>query len=1043
MKKRKTIYIFSILVAFLLFSVFAEYNQNNDYADILETKKLRKEMKRTTAIDRAEWEFMMLRNPKTNEIPRGIFAKEQDFAKTLPKLEEKVLFKNGSVQNTQAIGWQERGPNNVGGRTRAFAADSRNKDIINAGGISGGMWRSVNGGTSWTQVTSASAFPPISCIVQDPRNGQENTWYAGTGEQQGNSSSATGASYFGNGIYKSTDNGASWSLLPSTSGGNVYTWDNDWEFSNSIGISPTTGTIFVAENSSIRRSTNGGTTWSVAKGDLNSISRSEVTVNSTGHIYASISSSNAQKGIWKSTDDGINWTNITPVAGVNSTTNFPGNYPRVILAHAPNNNNKVYILAYTPSAGQQKPSPSTDGSSLWMYDASLNGTAQWVDRSSNLPTWVNPVGGMDTQGGYNLILNVKPDDENFVIVGTTSLFRSTDGFTTKAGLTSTHWIGGYSIVNNISQYASHHPDVHTGYFEPGNTGVYYSGHDGGLSKTTNIAAAAISWSDIDDTYNVTQFYSVSIDPELNGNYMSAGAQDNGVKFTPNGGLANWSEFQGGGDGAFTEVAPLADDRVYTETQNGNIAAFTRTNGYMGSLKPSGSTNQLFVNPFILDPNNSSLLYYGGGNNVSNSGIWLNTNPITGGSFANPATPTGWTFIASNPVDGLGDGKTSAIDVSYTNSANVVYFGTNDGKVFKITDPTGTPVTTNVSTGLPGAYVSGIAIDPTNSNNVMVVFSNYGVNSIYYTSTGGTSWTFVEGNLNAAIGPSVRSCEIFQVDGTTHYFVGTSIGLYFTLTLNGVATVWTQEASSTIGNTICAALDWRSDLGTIAKSSSLNGTQAVGAVSIAVGTHGRGAFQGTLVNPLPVELTTFVGNYNGNSVELIWETATEVNNYGFEIERKKSDQSEWESIEFISGHGNSNSAKQYSFTDNNLYGSEKFYYRLKQIDIDGTFEYSSIVEIVIVIEGFELSQNYPNPFNPTTNISYTIPEIADVKVEIYSITGELVTQLVNSKQNAGNYSVDFNAGEVNDLSSGMYIYRISAIGISGNNFVKSKKMLMIK
>ncbi len=1032
MKLNKTIYLIPVILGYFLFNVLSDYYKTRQFEEASNARKIEKIQKTENAIERAKWEFMMLRDPQTNSIPKGIYAKEQEFAKTLPKRSEKVLFKNGPGQNVEAISWQERGPNNLGGRTRAFAADSRNKNIILAGGVSGGIWRSINGGTSWTLVTGLTQLPTISCIVQDPRAGQENTWYAGTGEQSTSSDGGGGASYFGNGIYKSTNNGLSWTSLASTTG-DVYLWDNDFEFVNSMGISPATGTIIAAVNSSILRSTNGGTTWTRVLGDFNSLLRAEVTVNKAGHAYAAISSNANSPGIHKSTDDGATWSDITPANGVNSTVDFPTDYPRVVLAHAPSNNNIVYIYAYTPGVGPFPAGEPAKATSFWKYNASLAGTAQWVNRTSNLPDWVRD-SGIDSQGGYNLFVIVHPTLENFVIIGGTNLYRSDDGFLTKSTITGQNWIGGYAVINDVSQYANHHADQHSGYFEPGNSDIYYSGHDGGLSKTTDILADPVVWADLDDTYNVTQFYTISLAPEANSTYMSGGSQDNGARFTAAGGLANWTEWQGGGDGAFTDVAPIGDDRVYTSTQNGVIDKFQRDNTYLSAIKPTGSTNPLFINPFILDHNSSSLLYYGAGNSAATSGIWRNNSAIT-------ATETvGWSFISS--ITKATDGQTSAIDVSYTNSANVVYFGTTEGKVYKITNANVIPGTVNISAGLPtGGYVSGIAVDPTNSNNVMVVFSNYSFNSIYYSSNGGGAWSFVEGNLSALAGPSVRSCEIFQVDGVTHYFVGTSIGLYFTLTLNGGATVWTQESASTIGNVICASLDWRSDLGTIAKTSP-NEINAVGAVTLGVGTHGRGAFQGTLETPLPVELVTFAGIYDEGKVELQWKTETEVNNFGFDIERKRSNESNWEKIGFVSGQGNSSTPKTYFFSDNSLLGDQKFYYRLKQLDIDGSFEYSSTVEVSIVIEGFELSQNYPNPFNPSTTINYSIPENAQVTVEIFSITGELVSQLENSTKEAGKYSIEFNSINKN-ISSGMYIYRISAKGVSGEVFIQTKKMLLLK
>ncbi len=1031
----RVLFIIPLILSFVVYSFYTDYSENQRIAELLAAKKERKEFKKRTAVQRSEWEFIRLRNPKTDKIPRGIFTKEQEFSKQLPKRSERVLFKNGSAQNAEAITWQERGPNNLGGRTRAFAADSRNKNIMIAGGVSGGIWRSINNGSSWIRVTTTAQLPSISCIVQDPTD--PDTWYAGTGEGKGNSASGS-SSYYGNGIYKSTNNGVNWSLLSSTTD-NVYVWDNDFEYVNSIAISPTTGTIFAAVNSSILRSSDDGTTWTRVLGTFNYLERSEVIVNTAGDIYATISSNADNPGIYKSTvaNDGASatWTNIIPVSGVNSPANFPTNYPRIVLAHAPSNNNIVYFFAYTPNAGKFG-SDAEKGMSFWKYDASKSGTAQWVDRSANLPTVSTNVAGNDSQDGYNQFVIVHPTNENFVITGTTNLYRSDDAFATPCTNTSANWIGGYAVADDISEYANHFPDQHSGYFEPGNFDIFYSGHDTGLSKTDDIFADPIVWSNIDDGYNVSQFYTVSLAPEMLSTFISGGLQDAGALFTPSGGLANWTAWQGGGDGAFTDVAPIGNDIVYAGVQNGSVSRFTRNNSWLAEITPDGAKNMLFVNPFILDPNDSQYLYYGGGNSETTSGIWRNSNATTS------TKSSGWTHISS--ITSETDGNTSAIDVSYTFDADVVYYGTSEGKVYRITDAAGTPVTTNISAGLPGSgYVSGISIDPTNSDNVMIVLSNYGIASIFYTADGGGNWTDVEGNLASVDGPSVRSCEIFQVDGQTHYFVGTSIGLYYTLSLNGGSTNWTQEASSSIGNIVCDYIDWRSDAGTIAKTTSSNGTSAVNAVSLAIATHGRGVFQGTLVNPLPVELVTFAGIYNGSVVELQWQTATEVNNYGFEIQRKSSSKNEWEMIEFISGAGNSNSPKDYSYVDNSLFGGEKFYYRLKQVDIDGKFEFSSTVEISVVIDGYELSQNYPNPFNPSTKINYTIPETANVKVEVYSITGELVTKLVDLQQNAGRHSAEFNTSDYSNLSSGMYIYRISAQGISGKNFVQTRKMLLLK
>jgi hypothetical protein len=190
--------------------------------------------------------------------------------------------------------------------------------------------------------------------------------------------------------------------------------------------------------------------------------------------------------------------------------------------------------------------------------------------------------------------------------------------------------------------------------------------------------------------------------------------------------------------------------------------------------------------------------------------------------------------------------------------------------------------------------------------------------------------------------------------------------------------------------------------------------------------------------LPIELTSFSANCIGNHVELRWITKTEVNNYGFDIERGTSLtslNSGWEKVGFVQGHGNSNSPKEYSFIDIPN-GGTKFQYRLKQIDTDGKYAYSRVVSIEItVLSEYILNQNYPNPFNPSTVITYSIPVSSKVTLTVYDVLGKLITTLVKENQEAGNYSVNFNAA---GLSNGIYFYKMQS-----DNFVKTNKMLLLK
>lgn len=192
-----------------------------------------------------------------------------------------------------------------------------------------------------------------------------------------------------------------------------------------------------------------------------------------------------------------------------------------------------------------------------------------------------------------------------------------------------------------------------------------------------------------------------------------------------------------------------------------------------------------------------------------------------------------------------------------------------------------------------------------------------------------------------------------------------------------------------------------------------------------------------VPPLPVELSYFSAKVSENGITLKWRTETEVNNYGFEVQRSMSDiQSQsWETLGFVQGNGNSNSPKEYSFIDENV-TEGMFSYRLKQIDTDGKFEYSKVIEVDLgLTEKFELSQNYPNPFNPVTAIKFSIPQSGNVNLTVYNLLGEQVAELVNGFKDAGIHIINFDASELN---SGIYIYRIESSGV-----VHSKKMTLIK
>jgi Secretion system C-terminal sorting domain len=195
--------------------------------------------------------------------------------------------------------------------------------------------------------------------------------------------------------------------------------------------------------------------------------------------------------------------------------------------------------------------------------------------------------------------------------------------------------------------------------------------------------------------------------------------------------------------------------------------------------------------------------------------------------------------------------------------------------------------------------------------------------------------------------------------------------------------------------------------------------------------------------LPVEISTFSVHSMNGVVELNWETKLEINNYGFEIQRL-SEVADWKKIAFIHGHGNSNSPKSYSYTDASLLLSGQYLYRLKQVDIDGKYKFSDVVEVKIGAPNkYELHQNYPNPFNPNTTIKYSIPKLSSVKLTVFDVLGGEIITLVHKEQLEGNYEIEFDGAE---LTSGIYFCRIQVgdpASSAGRVYVETRKMILLE
>ncbi|WP_321306971.1 PKD domain-containing protein [Marinifilum fragile] len=740
---------------------------------------------------RVNYETRMLIDPTTGKVPNNIREQELKFA---------LAPQSGLRRFTKAGGlnFYSAGPKNVGGRTRALAIDIANDNTILAGGVSGGLWKSTDNGSSWNKVTELKNLHSITAIAQDPREGNRNTWYYATGELRGNSASSDGAPFRGDGIFKSTNNGETWQVLASTVSNTPQAYD-PFDYSWNICIDPTNGNVYVATANGIRRSTDGGNSWEVV---IDSDSYySDVICTPSGVLYAALSDDGNVRGIFRSESGASgSWTNITP-------DQFPVNFDRIVLSYAPSNEKSVYLLAATPDGG-------FENHSLWKLEYETSSNYKWSDRSNNIPATTGDVGGYNSQGSYNMLIKVAPDNENIVFIGGTNLHRSDDGFATN---NNTYWIGGYSTKNNVTQYENHHPDIHSMAFKSDKAGMI-CGHDGGLSLTSNYKQTEdtdasdgveepVDWTDLNNGYLTTQAYTVAIDHDIFTNKsMVAGFQDNGTWNTndaTSGG--NWSESLSG-DGSYCAITDQGKAQIVSWQNGGMYLLYT--NGNWTRINPEEAEGQLFINPFIVDANNSEIVYSVGGNY-----IWRNSNIFGIPLYSNSSTTVNWEKMEESKASG-----TITTFASSTYPSHILYYGSSNGKVYKMenshsADAKKTDITGN---GMPtNAYVSSIDVNPLNADEVLVAFSNYKVESIFYSSNGGTSWIAVSGNLEengnvSGSGPSVRTVSILVSPSDTTYYAGTSTGLYSTTKLNGSSTVWTQEAANTIGNTVVSMIKNRGD-----------------------------------------------------------------------------------------------------------------------------------------------------------------------------------------------------------------------------------------
>ncbi len=720
-KKNALLFVATLLLSFLLFRSGNFLDKDNSFLTF-KIKEENNEEPRNGFPDEAMKFYFEQRAYPTGEIPVDWRAK------ALEQIRINKLKKSG-IQKSAALNWTELGPNNIGGRIRTILINPSNHNVIYAGAVSGGVWRSTNGGDSWEPLGDKMANLAVCSMCLNPKNSK--TIWAGTGEGFFNYDAIRGE-----GIFRSTDGGESWTQLSSTKNVN-------FQFVNKLAYDTTTSTLWAATRKGLFKSTNNGNTFTPViigqnKGDIHCTDL-EIAYSTPTKIFAAFGLFN-QSAIYRSTDGGANFSQ-----------NYSENgYGRIEIAVSESDPNVVYAsLMKLQTNGIGKFIKSEDGGETWtslvVPGPSYSGSDNYAGK----------------QGWYNNIIGVNPVDPYFLLVGGIDLWGSDDGGSSWNQISNWYNAQGYQYI---------HADIHAVAFDPSNPDIVYVGTDGGVFKSTN---GGFNWSEKNNNLNVTQFYYGAVSPDCRTLY--GGTQDNGTLKSSN--SLSWGSVLGG-DGGAVEIDFNTPTTVFMEYVK--LAIFKSTNGGVTINKamtgiPTGSgfwdgttDRTLFISPFTMDPNDSKILVAG------TYRIWKTTNS---GSY--------WNAISGDLTgDGEGDAgaKISAVAIAAGNS-NVIYAGCSNG-VVQVTTDNGNNWT-KVTTGLPNLYCTRISIYKDHPETAVISFSGF-VNGkkVYKTTNYGSSWTNISGDLPNI---PVNSILIYPKNGNI-ILAGTDLGIF--VTLDG-GTSWTQ------------------------------------------------------------------------------------------------------------------------------------------------------------------------------------------------------------------------------------------------------------
>jgi uncharacterized protein (TIGR03437 family) len=691
--------------------------------------------------------YLLKRLPEgATELSPDWFVQAQRHIALMPRL------RLTAAAAAASLSWAQLGPGDIGGRTRSLLINPGNPNTMYAGAVTGGIWKSVNAGLTWSLLTDPSANITVGFMVMDPTN--SNIIYAGTGESyQG---------YTGLGIYKSTD-GATFNVLPATANSN-FTYVNRLAIGHSNPLH-----IYAATTNGLWASMDGGNTW-----------KQQLTVNihgcddlqsrtdlATDYLFASCAGATSTAGfiVCRNTDAGGTgtWLQVlsNPAMG------------RTSLAIAPSQQSTVYALA---SSNGTDNSNYLNGLQAVYRSASNGDSGTWVVQTSNTnPILLNtsvlssPICSASQSlysiGWYANLITVDPTNPNRLWAGSVDIYRSEDGGANwnSAALTGSH------VDNHVFTF---HPN-----YNGGSNQTLYLGNDGGLFRSDNALAALtgtsgtcaavypMTWNNLNNSYVATQFYDATA--FAGGSAYFGGTQDNGlIRGNDTTGLNGWTTIYGG-DGGFAAIDPADASTLYMDNNSMNFRKSTdgglTTPPAMNGI-PSTATG-LFIVPFAVDPNDGTK-------------VWLGA---TSALYRTVDAAANWTAAAPQPSANT---AVSAIAVSPFDS-NTVLFGATDGHIYHSSSALTTTGATAWASSQPRAtMVSWIAFDPNSRGVVYATYSAYrngnaNVSHVYKSTDGGVTWNGIDGTGSAALADIPINTFIVDPNNSSTLYAGSDTGIFIT------------------------------------------------------------------------------------------------------------------------------------------------------------------------------------------------------------------------------------------------------------------------